>query len=98
MSSWWKWVADFWNTSIPKENCYTITFDTKAKSVESNMLDTNINKHGGGGTNISEPFILFEKHLETIPKDHCITAIFISDGQDNTLGTLQKRLSDLKGN
>lgn len=28
MSSWWKWIAEFWNSdSIPKDNLYTLTFD-----------------------------------------------------------------------
>lgn len=32
MSSWWKWIAEFWNSdSIPKENLHTITFDGTAR-------------------------------------------------------------------
>jgi len=81
MGSWWKNLAEFWNSDcIPKQNCVTITFDTSAKIVPGNMLNSNINHHGGGGTNISEPFIMFEKEVDNIPKDHSITAIFISDG------------------
>ena len=39
MTSYWKWVADFWNQNIPKENCITITFDTKPRICASNTLD-----------------------------------------------------------
>jgi len=36
--------------------------------------------------------------LETLPHDQNITAIFISDGQDNQMNTLEARLQALKGN
>jgi hypothetical protein len=63
MSSWWAWIAEFWNTSIPKQNCYTITFDSRPRVVESNILSKKISDHGGGGTAIPEAFALFEEHL-----------------------------------
>lgn len=44
MGSWWKNLAEFWNSEcIPKQNCTTITFDTSAKIVASNILSANIN-------------------------------------------------------
>lgn len=36
--------------------------------------------------------------MEKVPKDHCVTAIFISDGQDNNIHTLDARLKKLQGN
>lgn len=87
MSSWWKWIADFWNSdSIPKENLYTITFDGRPRRVETNILSTRINDHGGGSTAIPEAFVEFEKILQTIPTEDNVTAIFISDGQDSNSG------------
>ena len=56
MSSWWKWIAEFWNTAIPQINLYTITFDTKSRICKSNILSEKINEHGGGGTLIPEAF------------------------------------------
>jgi len=75
-----------------------ITFDNSVHVAETGTLDTNIGKHGGGGTNITIAFEAFEKHLETLPHDQNITAIFISDGQDNQMNTLEARLQALKGN
>lgn len=57
MSSWWKWIVEFWNSDvIPKDNLHTITFDTKAKVVPDNILNPRIQHHGGGGTSIPEAF------------------------------------------
>lgn len=98
MSSHWAHVAKFWNEYIPADNALTITFDTKTRICESNRLETNINKHGGGGTNITEAFKVFEEKLGTFKKDTSITVIFISDGQDNNLHTLEQRCQALKGN
>lgn len=68
MSSWWSWIADFWNSDvIPKERLHTITFDTKPRVIESNVLSTKIKDHGGGGTSIPEAFVQFEKILNSIP-------------------------------
>ena len=99
MSNVWKWVAEFWNEAIPKTpESITITFDTKAKRVEENILNHSINFHGGGGTLIPEAFVLMEKLLEPIPLTRQITVLFISDGQDNNINSLKQRLSTLKGN
>lgn len=80
MSSWWKWVASFYNSSIPKENLVTLTFDTKTRNCESNVLSERIRDHGGGMTNIPDAFKLLEEFLFKIPHDHNVTIIFISDG------------------
>ena len=94
----WAWLADFWNKCIPKEDTYTITFDVKTKIAPNNILETSIYKHGGGGTNITVAFEELEKKLQTIPLGTAITVLFISDGQDNQLGTLETRFKKLKGN
>lgn len=99
MSSWWKWIAEFWNSdAIPKENLRTITFDTRPRQVPTNVLSTRIQDHGGGGTAIPEAIAELEKVIETIPVGESITAIFISDGQDSYANTLETRMKKLKGN
>ena len=98
MGNVWSWLADHWNRYLPKEKTITITFDTVAAVVENNVLNKSINNHGGGGTNITKAFELFEKELEKIPNDKSVTALFISDGQDNVLSTLETRFTKLKGN
>lgn len=80
MSSWWAWLANFWNASMPKQNLVTITFDTKPRLCASNVLTERINNHGGGGTQIPEAFKMVEDEMAKIPADHNITMIFISDG------------------
>lgn len=94
----WAWLADHWNKYIPTENSITITFDTKAKVVEGNVLDKSIYKHGGGGTNITSGFELLEKQLKNVPGNTDVTVLFISDGEDNNLHTLEKRIAALEGN
>lgn len=49
-------------------------------------------------TAIPEAFKMFETVLDTIPVNESVTAIFISDGQDNNLNTLEERMKKLKGN
>ena len=93
----WGWLAKFWNEFIP-EDAITITFDTITRVCEGSKLNPNIAKHGGGGTNIARAFTKFEEQLEQVPKDYDVTAIFISDGQDNNPGTFEKRFAKLKGN
>lgn len=92
MSSWWKWIAQFWNTTIPKDNLYTITFSNDPAVVASNTLSEKIQHHGGGGTAIPNAFVLLDKHLLEVPPDQTITVIFISDGQDNQIDTLDERM------
>jgi len=98
MGSYWKAVAKNYNEYVPKEGTITITFDTVARLVPDNTLNENINKHGGGGTNITAAFEVMDKEIEKIDKKQMITILFISDGQDNNLGTLEERLKHLKGN
>lgn len=71
---------------------YTITFDTRPRVCETNILSKSITEHGGGMTAIPDAFSVFEKHLNELPKETNITTIFISDGQDNNLNTLDERM------
>jgi len=66
--------------------------------VDNNLLDSNINTHGGGGTNIPSGFILMDKILSTYSLNIDVTILFISDGQDNNINTLETRMRELKGN
>lgn len=97
MAPHWKILAEHWNTYIPKDKTITITFDTFAEIVESNILDFNINYHGGGGTSIATAFQLLEEKVAFIPKDKNILVLFISDGQDNSSIVLERKLAKLKG-
>jgi len=54
MSNLWKWLAEFWNKSIPKKNCHTITFDHRVFICNDNILTKKITTHGGGKTSIPE--------------------------------------------
>jgi uncharacterized sporulation protein YeaH/YhbH (DUF444 family) len=101
MEMYWEWVAQFWNTKIPKDGkTITITFDTTAKIVGNNTLNAqNIMEHGGGGTSIPEAFLMMEKVInERIPVDQPLTLIFISDGDDSNMKTINDRMKKLKGN
>jgi len=98
MSSVWPLVAEFWNKYIPTQNSYTITFDSKPRICESNILNQNISQHGGGSTEILKAFEAFENKLHSLPQDTNLTVIFISDGQDNNVRTLEQRMKNLKGN
>ena len=100
MEMYWEWVAKFWNTSIPKAvNSITITFDNTAKIVQNNILNAqDIMVHGGGGTSIPEAFQMMEKVInERIPVDQAITVVFISDGDDGNMKTINDRMKALKG-
>lgn len=95
MQGYWKWVADFWNQHIPKEHCVTITFDTKSRICATNILSENLNQHGGGGTKIPEAFQTFEQQLALIPENSTVNAVFISDGEDNYINTVEERCNSL---
>ncbi|CAD8143516.1 unnamed protein product [Paramecium pentaurelia] len=100
MSNCWGWLANFWNKSIPKDNLIAITFSNYPTVLKDNKeLYTDIGKHGGGGTEIVPAFVEFEKQLANVPIDNIVTVIFISDGQDNSVKTLDTRMkTQLKGN
>lgn len=100
MHRFWPGLAKGLNEFLPKENCITITFDNETHFCDSNVLSERIYDHGGGMTNIPKAFLRMEKELdERFPdKDIPATVLFVSDGQDNYLHTLEKRLKDLKGN
>lgn len=101
MGKLWKLLVAQWNGLLEENRhnqTFTITFDTKARC---NMLDpalrTLLNKHGGGGTTLDEPFLKFQEiWREQIPPQNEIKVVFISDGQDNELATLQNRLEKLR--
>lgn len=106
MSNHWKMLAEEYNNLVDEvgpEFFYTITFDTKDRfrvieGVHDPKLQPYIYKHGGGGTSINTGFIFFENTiLPKIAADVELKVIFISDGQDNRLDTLQTRLDQLCG-
>jgi len=98
MSGVWPLVAQFWNKYIPADNAYTITFDDRTHICQNNILNSEISKHGGRSTDILRAFAALEKKLETLPQDTSVTVIFISDGQDNDVRSLENRLQRLNGN
>jgi len=97
MQSAWPHVATFWNNYVPLDNAYTITFDQDVHACPTNILDSNISKHGGGMTNISKAFEALQKKLDSLENDTSVTVIFISDGQDNQSHNLQAQIAALKG-
>ena len=94
----WDWLATNYNKYIKPEKSITITFDTIAETVESNILDSNLHYHGGGGTNLPRAFELFEKKLNELPEKTNLTVLFISDGKDNNEKLCLRKLEKLKGN
>ena len=97
MGGFWKYVAKLYNEYAPKENAHTVTFSGSPSICKSNMLSENIRKHGGGLTNIPAAFQQLDKILSSVSQETAVTVLFVSDGQDNNLKTLQQRLSNLKG-
>jgi uncharacterized protein with von Willebrand factor type A (vWA) domain len=63
-----------------------ITFSHVAKLEENTILSENLQKHGGGMTNIFAAFEKLEERLVSVSEDASITIVFISDGQDTTNG------------
>lgn len=102
MNEVWKLLVDEWNTfvdDVGPENVQTVTFDNSAHYRQDPKLEDKIEKHGGGGTTIDSGFQYFEQNvLPKIPQSTELKIIFISDGQDNMLTTLQRRLDKLGGN
>ena len=94
----WSWLAKHWNDFIPLETSKIITFDTKAKMPDNNRLNEDIQVHGGGGTNITAGFVKLDQELMKLPQGSNITIVFISDGEDNNINTLNARMSELEGN
>jgi hypothetical protein len=102
MANVWKFLAKNWNQlvdDIGEDHFYTLTFDNKIRhNKKSAKLNDMLYFHGGGGTTIDSGFKYFEENiLPEIPTDHEIKIIFISDGQDNKIDTLQTRLAGLNG-
>jgi hypothetical protein len=98
MREYWPWVSQYWNKVEKGNICFTFTFDTKVREVKDNTLNGDLKLHGGGGTKVPEVFMAFEQKLNEIPKDHAVTVLFISDGQDNYQEKLEERLSRLNNN
>lgn len=97
MSYYWKELAANFNKYIPKEGSTTITFDHKARLCPDNILKPQISAHGGGSTNITAGFELMDAEIAKLPKKQTVTVLFVSDGQDDNLGSLEARLKKLKG-
>eukprot|EP00826_Nyctotherus_ovalis_P023043 TRINITY_DN17749_c0_g2_i3.p1 TRINITY_DN17749_c0_g2~~TRINITY_DN17749_c0_g2_i3.p1 ORF type:complete len:350 (+),score=100.12 TRINITY_DN17749_c0_g2_i3:134-1183(+) len=97
MSYYWKELAANFNKYIPKEGSITITFDHRAKLCPDNTLQSSISAHGNGTTNITSGFELMDAEIAKLPKKQTITVLFVSDGQDDNLSTLEARLKKLKG-
>lgn len=57
--------------------------------MNNNFLDKNINKYGGGGTNIYLALKNMEKIIEETKKDEYIV-IFMSDGGHNVGGDINE--------
>ena len=91
MEDCWPWVVSFWNKSIPKDHCITITFDKLPHLANDNKLTDDILAHGGGSTKIPEAFQFFETQIEKIPKDATINVVFVSDGDDDNMKTVEER-------
>lgn len=98
MSNCWEWLANFWNECMPKTNLTTITFDSRPRVCQQNILSPRIRDHGGGGTEIVPAFEMMEIEVQKVPIEHNLTIIFISDGQDNNVRTIEARMQNLKGN
>eukprot|EP00826_Nyctotherus_ovalis_P016498 TRINITY_DN14775_c0_g1_i8.p1 TRINITY_DN14775_c0_g1~~TRINITY_DN14775_c0_g1_i8.p1 ORF type:complete len:1007 (+),score=286.44 TRINITY_DN14775_c0_g1_i8:187-3207(+) len=97
MSSYWRELAVNFNKYIPKQNAITITFDSTPRLCSDNTLKSNIDVHGGGGTNITAAFEMMDTQIAKIKVNQELTILFISDGQDNDIGSLERRLKLLKG-
>jgi len=91
MEDCWPWVVSFWNKSIPKDHCITITFDKAPHLAQNNELTDDILAHGGGSTKIPEAFQFFETQIEKIPKEATINVVFVSDGDDDNMKTVEER-------
>jgi len=98
MRPFWSTLAKYFNRHVPKKNSITITFDTTPYLISDNILSEDIFKHGGGGTNITAAFELMDKKIEELDKKQPLTILFVSDGQDNNIDSLELRLKRLKGN
>ena len=98
MRPFWSSLVKHFNHYIPKENAITITFDTTPYFVTDNILSEDIFKHGGGGTNITAAFEMMDQKIEKLDKNQMLTILFISDGQDNNIDSVEYRFKKLKGN
>ena len=97
MEPYWEWVAEMHNQFIGQSesvSCRTITFDTQQYECKDNALRPRILAHGGGGTCIPEAFYAVDRHLDSLSREQAVTVVFISDGVDNHLETLEQRMKD----
>ncbi len=98
MRPFWPTLARYFNRFVPKQGSITITFDTTPYLIADNILSEDIYKHGGGGTNITAAFELMDQKIAELDKRQSVTVLFISDGQDNNIDSLEHRLQKLRGN
>eukprot|EP01103_Thecamoeba_quadrilineata_P007657 TRINITY_DN17503_c0_g1_i1.p1 TRINITY_DN17503_c0_g1~~TRINITY_DN17503_c0_g1_i1.p1 ORF type:complete len:991 (+),score=218.00 TRINITY_DN17503_c0_g1_i1:42-3014(+) len=97
MQPYWKAVANLYNEYAPKTSVHTITFSGQPSICVSNILDQRLDKHGGGMTNIPAAFTALDVKLSELDSSTPITVLFVSDGQDNNISSLNQRLKQLKG-
>ncbi|CAK58994.1 unnamed protein product (macronuclear) [Paramecium tetraurelia] len=96
----WQWLANFWSKSIPKDNSIAITFSNYPTVLKGEkVIHQDIQEHGGGGAQIVLAFVEFENQLANISVNQKLTAIFISDGADSMVTTLDRKMKqNLSGN
>ncbi|CAD8122178.1 unnamed protein product [Paramecium sonneborni] len=85
MSSYWKYVAQYYNELKEKANVsIAITFDTNVKVLQPNEnITPNINQYGGGGTDITRAFVALNQEIVKQNITNDLTVVFVSDGQGN---------------
>lgn len=99
MSHVWPKLAESYNrfASDFAPNVFTFTFDTSFQYIKNGKLSFDINKHGGGGTNITAPFEEVNRILSGKIQTQTAIILFISDGDDNNYGkSLNSRLNQIK--
>ena len=98
MDPYWEWVSSFHNDYVSPLDCHVITFDNQQYVAQTSQLKRSLYQHGGGGTMIPEAFSVMENYMNELRRDARVTVLFISDGEDNRLSTLEERMEKLKGN
>ena len=98
MVTYWEEMVKFWNASVAPLTKICITFSNTARLEASPFLSTKLKDHGGGGTNILSSFTMLEREIKEFIPEISFTIIFISDGQDTSLGaSLSESISRLNG-
>ena len=97
MENYFQHLATSWNETTKNNESFLIMFDRKATQLEESVLEGDLYKYGGGGTNITCGFELLDKKLKKTDPSISITLIFVSDGDDNNQATLANRINNLLG-